>query len=574
MDAIGTDLNEPASSISAYTLTGSLETAIRASNAQFDPPYILDKLRVSTQRATGKDEIGWDVFSLRYAVSAPLDVVFTEQSMTKYLRIFTFLWQLKRVEHSLNGTWQTMKPAVTASLERDGASGDAGSLLAQEMRRCHTLRGEMHHFVSNLQYYVMFEVLEGSWDGLTKEMASAQDLDAIVEAHDKYLASVTRKALLGPKSQLLSHTLGGIFDCILRFRGFADRLYDVAKDAAMRRQLARLRVTQRLESASASASAGTTWGSVPGEDAAGGDGLLSVEFVLEMKTQLDAVADDYAKMLDGFLNLLPLQTHVDLRFLRFRLDFSEFYSNKEKGRGGSEGRVVLDRETFPVCMEDVLTSYPLTPGHGSRFKMLGSWQPRAPFFRHWCLFERHPKKTTNPSQDLRAWSRCRSAPARVFHDELSRTRCGGTVAAAWRSGDSSWQSREGWRSGLIKNIVETTEAKSDAKSAASSEAKQQKKTARPFDRSGSANRAASPFREQAGRCSHRAGVIAWSAAFGSRVCIGKARWGEGATNWGRKRNVDSIVRHRCSYPLAGNLRVRHSGVRHRTPCSHRVVCVV
>ncbi len=126
MDAIGTDLNEPASSISAYTLTGSLETAIRASNAQFDPPYILDKLRVSTQRATGKDEIGWDVFSLRYAVSAPLDVVFTEQSMTKYLRIFTFLWQLKRVEHSLNGTWQTMKPAVTASLERDGASGDAG----------------------------------------------------------------------------------------------------------------------------------------------------------------------------------------------------------------------------------------------------------------------------------------------------------------------------------------------------------------------------------------------------------------------------------------------------------------
>lgn len=328
MDTLGSDLDEPASTISAYALTGSLETAIRASNAQFDPPFILDKLRVQMQRsAVGQTECGWDVFSLKFATSAPLDVVFTEACMSKYLRIFTFLWRLKRVEHALNATWQTMKPNVAASLERDGAAGDAGTQLANELRRCHTLRGEMHHFVSNLQYYVMFEVLEGSWGEFVSEMGVAQDLDALVAAHDKYLDCVTRKSLLGPKSQLLAHTLGGIFDVILRFRAFADRLYEVAKDAAMRRQLARLRVEKRAQSGGLGG-----WGSVPGEDAAGGDGLLSLEFVSEMKSQLDAVGDDYAKMLDGFLNLLPLQSHVDLRFLLFRLDFSEFYSNKEKGR--------------------------------------------------------------------------------------------------------------------------------------------------------------------------------------------------------------------------------------------------
>ena len=73
------------------------------------------------------------------------------------------------------------------------------------------------------------------------------------------------------------------------------------------------------------------WGSLPGEDAAGGDGLLSDEFVEEMRLQLDAVSADYAKMLDGFLNLLPLQTHVDLKFLLFRLDFSEYYSAQHIG---------------------------------------------------------------------------------------------------------------------------------------------------------------------------------------------------------------------------------------------------
>ena len=80
MDAVGADLDEPAGGLSAYALTGALETATRASNAQFDPPEILDKLRVATARAVGSEETGWDVFSLRYATSAPLDVVFTPEA--------------------------------------------------------------------------------------------------------------------------------------------------------------------------------------------------------------------------------------------------------------------------------------------------------------------------------------------------------------------------------------------------------------------------------------------------------------------------------------------------------------
>ena len=323
MDLAGEDLAEPASNVSAYKLSGTLESAIRASNAQYDESDVLDRLRVKMMPAAGADEVGWDVFSLEYQTSAPLTTVFTPDAMGKYLRVFTFLWRLKRVEHALCATWQTMKPNVTAALARDGVAGAAGVALAEELRRCHTLRGEMHHFIANLQYYVMFEVLEGSWEVFTREMRDARDLDSLIAAHERYLDAVLQKALLGPKSQLLAHALSTLFEVVLRFRGFADRLYDVARDAAMRRQLARLRVEQRAEQA--------TWGSLPGEDAAGGDGLLSEAFVSEMREQLDAVGADYAKMLDGFLNLLPLQTHVDLKFLLFRLDFSEYYCKQKIG---------------------------------------------------------------------------------------------------------------------------------------------------------------------------------------------------------------------------------------------------
>ena len=30
-------------------------------------------------------------------------------------------------------------------------------------RRCLRLRSEMSHFCTNLQYYIMFEVMEGAW---------------------------------------------------------------------------------------------------------------------------------------------------------------------------------------------------------------------------------------------------------------------------------------------------------------------------------------------------------------------------------------------------------------------------
>ena len=54
-----------------------------------------------------------------------------------------------------------------------------------------------------------------------------------------------------------------------------------------------------------------------------------------MRTQLDSIAGDYATLLEGFLALLPVQKHVDLRFLLFRLDFTLYYS----GKGGAASRL-------------------------------------------------------------------------------------------------------------------------------------------------------------------------------------------------------------------------------------------
>jgi gamma-tubulin complex component 3 len=108
------------------------------------------------------------------------------------------------------------------------------SQLTAVLKRCQTLRNEMNHFVTNLQYYIMFEVLEYSWSNFLEEMEEAHDLDELIAAHDKYLGSILEKALLGERSQLLCKTLFSLFDLILRFRGLADRLYENAREVQTR----------------------------------------------------------------------------------------------------------------------------------------------------------------------------------------------------------------------------------------------------------------------------------------------------------------------------------------------------
>ena len=68
------ELSQPAVSLYLHNLTGTLETAIRATNAQFEDPDILKRLDVQKLELSPGDH-GWDVFSLQYHVDGPISTV-------------------------------------------------------------------------------------------------------------------------------------------------------------------------------------------------------------------------------------------------------------------------------------------------------------------------------------------------------------------------------------------------------------------------------------------------------------------------------------------------------------------
>ena len=51
------------------------------------------------------------------------------------------------------------------------------------------------------------------------------------------------------------------------------------------------------------------------------------EFLRNMGQDIDAVSEEYSLLFRGFISELPVQQHIDMKFLMFRLDFTEFYGS-------------------------------------------------------------------------------------------------------------------------------------------------------------------------------------------------------------------------------------------------------
>merc|ERR1711939_294148 len=100
MESLSSNLDRPAGAQYRHTLTAQLEHAIRGSNAQYDSPEVLRRLDAQMLQLSHGD-IGWDCFTLEYKIDAPVDVVVTEWGNRQYLKVFNFLWRIKRVEFAL-----------------------------------------------------------------------------------------------------------------------------------------------------------------------------------------------------------------------------------------------------------------------------------------------------------------------------------------------------------------------------------------------------------------------------------------------------------------------------------------
>ncbi|KAI8087029.1 Spc98 family-domain-containing protein [Gilbertella persicaria] len=281
MDILWTHLSKPANTLFRHNLTGILETAVRSSDAQYDDPDILNRLDVRLLEIQ-KDDLGWDVFSLDYHVDAPINTVFSPAAMHQYLQAFSFLWRLKRVEYTLSSAWRQWGKTSREFIPF--------SEIQQDLQFTQLTIQRMIHFIYQLQHYVLFEVLECSWDKLATFIETKSiDLDSIMAAHTRYLQDITEKGFLsGLKQKALASQLNDIFDCILKYKVVLDRFHSYVTGKGL--------------------------------------GEQDADKIKALRQQHQALEDYFTMHVLQFLDMLKSCQDEDLRSLSTRLDYNGFYS--------------------------------------------------------------------------------------------------------------------------------------------------------------------------------------------------------------------------------------------------------
>jgi gamma-tubulin complex component 3 len=178
----------------------------------------------------------------------PYNVFFSTDTVRQYRRLFRLLWKVRRAEVELKRTWQLYCQVIrgkeeeglllAASRRKNAATGrvpsrhpspesaqaDAEFRAGHRELRQASARVFQHltHFVSNLQMYLVTEVVEAAWLRFRTALARCRAVDDIVRAHAEYLGAMMQYALLreqyGDVKVLVNHVLNLALDFCARFQ--------------------------------------------------------------------------------------------------------------------------------------------------------------------------------------------------------------------------------------------------------------------------------------------------------------------------------------------------------------------
>lgn len=208
MDITEEEMKKMADDIIISRLESLLELALRTSQANFDPykddlrvelsPYDLitqllrihsiDSRQEQVLQIVDPSEVhisGLEAFSFDYVVKWPESLVLSRKALTKYQLIFRHLFYCKHVDRTLCNVWTLNKSAKQLLL-------NTSTWYALAFALCQ----RMMHLVQNLQYYMLFEVVEPNWHVLMDSLRKVSNIDDVLIHHNDFLDKCLKDCML------------------------------------------------------------------------------------------------------------------------------------------------------------------------------------------------------------------------------------------------------------------------------------------------------------------------------------------------------------------------------------------
>ncbi|KAI1287464.1 Gamma-tubulin complex component 3 [Halotydeus destructor] len=306
MDLLAPELEKPAKRLQTHALNSLLNSAIRATNAQFLNDDVINRLDCTLNCSSGTT--GWDVFSLAYQTKGPIGTILTPRCMRRYSSLFRHLWRSKRMEYVLCVVWKKQK--VNDKLLKFIPA------LKPIFHQCTTLLSEMTHFIQQMQYYIEFEVIECSWAEFIRRIEASEDIDQLVESHEWFLQMILSRSMISVESQEIYNQLREIYNAVINFQHIHEGLTKLT-DAEVEARNRSLNNSGGDESIVAQEQE---------------ERILAFEneHVPKYHVKIRLLSTTYEAMVQKFLILLASHQDLDLQFLSVRLDFNEHYKKRNK----------------------------------------------------------------------------------------------------------------------------------------------------------------------------------------------------------------------------------------------------
>ncbi|CAI8603766.1 unnamed protein product [Vicia faba] len=162
---------------------------------------------------------GWDGIALAYSVDWPLHLFFTQEVLSKYLKVFQYLLRLKRTQMELEKLWASVMHQYhgifAKSKKKDQDKSPMTHQRDQRFRSMWRVREHMAFLIRNLQFYIQVDVIESQWNILQSHIQDSHDFTELVGFHQEYLSALISQTFLDIGS--VSRILDGIMKLCLQF---------------------------------------------------------------------------------------------------------------------------------------------------------------------------------------------------------------------------------------------------------------------------------------------------------------------------------------------------------------------
>ena len=295
MESLFEELKKPANHIYKHNLQANLETAIRATNAQYNDKECLNKLNIKLLDVSTGDT-GWDIFVLEYNVEVPLTVIFNKVLLKEYQKLFFFFWKIKRIEYSQDH--QVWRKFMTFSR----AFGNKYNNMRNVIQRAILFNQQVIHFINNLHNFLALEVLETQYKTIIEKLPNIKKLDELIDLHKNFVENIISQCLLNQENSTLYKQIIQIFDLIVRFRTAFDVLTTSFYEYNYENR---------------------------NND---NDDLINFnnKFTNEAANQISILFDDFKERITQLINTIDYFGKGNLKYLAMKLDYNNYYSVLEK----------------------------------------------------------------------------------------------------------------------------------------------------------------------------------------------------------------------------------------------------